>query len=276
VLSLPLVAGVAVARRRFAARRRALVADLLADAEGHSDAFSSADAADLPAPVRRYLNGALTEGQTHASAVRLRQRGSLRLGDGERSWRSFTATQHVTTRPPGFVWDARVRLFGVPVRVVDRFRRGEGSLRARLLDVVPVATADPSPGMNEGELLRYLAEAVWYPTALLPGRGVEWEAVDDRSARATLESGGVTASVVFHFADGAVERVTADRYRREEGGHRAWTGRFSDYRERNGRRVPLRAAAAWDGDGPYWRATVTGIEHRDATPTDDGGSVDDR
>jgi hypothetical protein len=35
-----------------------------------------------------------------------------------------------------------------------------------------------------GELMRYLAEAAWYPTALLPSQSVQWEALDDHSATA--------------------------------------------------------------------------------------------
>ena len=43
--------------------------------------------------------------------------------------------------------------------------------------------------------------AAWYPTALLPRQGVRWEAVDDRSARATLEEGDVTLTPEAGRAD---------------------------------------------------------------------------
>jgi hypothetical protein len=52
--------------------------------------------------------------------------------------------------------------------------------------------------MDEGELSRYLAEAPWYPTALLPAAGIEWEPVDDSAARSkgdqmhAVPDGGVT------------------------------------------------------------------------------------
>ena len=35
---------------------------------------------------------------------------------------------------------------------------------------------------------RYLTEAVYFPTALLPSRTLRWEHLDDNSARATLVS----------------------------------------------------------------------------------------
>lgn len=144
----------------------------------------------------------MPEGHPHVRTARLRQRGEFRLGGEDAPWRPIASTQHVSTRPPAFVWDGELALFPcLPVRVVDAYARGEGILRARLASALPVASAGPGPGMDEGELVRYLAEAAWYPTALVPGHGVAWEAVDDRSARATIEHRGVTASAVFGFDD---------------------------------------------------------------------------
>jgi hypothetical protein len=119
--------------------------------------------------------------------------------------------------------------------------------------------------MNEGELLRYLAEAVWFPTALLPSAGVEWEAIDDRAARATLEDEANTASLVFHFdAEGLVERVTGERYRQEDDAVAPWIGTFDAYEWRDGFRIPTRASVAWelsDGPLPYWRAQIESVEY---------------
>lgn len=269
VLSGMLVAGAAVAlvrgRRRF---RREIVEyadELLADAEPpERRQFDDAALEDLPAPVRRYFETVLGDGQPSIRSARLSQHGEFRLGGPDAPWRPMEATQHVTTRPPGFVWDAEIEVLpGVPVRVVDRYRRGEGVLRGRLLSAIPVASAGPGPGMNEAELVRYLSEGVLIPTALLPDRGVEWEPVDDRSARATLEHRGVTASAVFHFDDrGLVDRVTAERYRQEDDACAPWTGHFRNYREHDGVLVPTEAEVGWDGEGSYWRATIEGIEYR--------------
>lgn len=68
----------------------------------------------------------------------------------------------------------------IAFRVIDLYEQSEGILRARLLGVIPVASIGPNPEMNEGELVRYPAEAVWYPTALLPSQGVEWSTIEMR------------------------------------------------------------------------------------------------
>jgi len=48
--------------------------------------------------------------------------------------------------------------------------------------VLTVADARGTPEMARGELMRFLAEATWYPTRLLPGNGMSWDAIDDSTA----------------------------------------------------------------------------------------------
>ena len=70
--------------------------------------------------------------------------------------------------------------------------------------------------------MRYLAEAVWYPTALFPGQGVQWKAVNDSSAFGTLTDGDVSITLLFTFGkDGLFDR---------NGAH---GGAWSDGRRRN-------------------------------------------
>jgi hypothetical protein len=224
----------------------------------------------LPVPVRRYVDAAFEDGPPPGGTVRVEQEGTLRLGGPESSWRRFTATHHATTPEPGFVWDATVGVLpGVPVRVRDSFVDGAGGARVTLFGALPVAGTEATPEATEASLQRYLAEAVWYPTALRPGNGVQWEPIDDRTARATLTAGGTTASLDFHFtADGRVERVhTERRYRRVDGGFEPtpWTGLWGDYEVVAGVRVPTEGEVVWhlpEGDLHAWRGRVNGIERR--------------
>jgi hypothetical protein len=208
--------------------------------------------------------------------VRLEQSGELRLGGPDSSLTPFTATQYATVRRPGFVWDATIEPFPwASLRVRDAFVDGDGSARVTLFGALPIAGAGPGPELNEAELQRYLAEAVWYPWALLPRNGVVWEPIDDRTARATLTHAGTTASLTFHFATGdgggvEVERVhTERRYRRVDGGFEPtpWTGRWGGYEDRAGVRVPTVGEVVWHLDGgdlQAWRGRVTGITHPEA------------
>lgn len=229
------------------------------------------DAVDLPVPVRRYLSHVLRDAQPPVHSARLEQTGTFRSGGATSSWHAFTATQHVTVYPPGFVWDATIRMMpGLSVRVLDACVDGQGKLWAWLGGVVPVADPTPGPALNEGELLRYLAEAPLYPTALLPGMGVRWTPISNRSARATLTHRGTTASLVFHVNDrNEVEHVTGKRpFLTDDGTYvdRPWKGTWGHYQRRDGMLVPTDGEVAWthprDGEVSYWRGHMKTIEYR--------------
>ena len=231
--------------------------------------FTTDDLEGLPAPVRAYFENTLQEGQPYIDLVRLKQNGKLRLGDASSSWRPFTATQHVTVDPPGFFWGASITLVPfVSLRIRDLFRDGNGSAEVSLFGIIPLDRGEPSQELNEAELVRYLAEAPWYPTALLPREGVQWESIDDRTAKATIDHGDVSASLTFSFnEDGEVTRVyTEERYRRVGNGFEPtpWSGYWHNYRRQNGIRIPMEGEVVWhlpDGDLEAWQGRVTGIRY---------------
>lgn len=120
----------------------------------------------------------------------------------------------------------------------------------------------------QGELMRYFAEAVWYPTALLPSQGVQWEAVDEQSARATLADGPLRVTMTFRFdAEGLMTSCHADARGYAVAGKvipMPWEGRFSNYQQQGGMRVPMTGEVAWllpQRDKPYWRGTLVSLKH---------------
>ncbi|MFA9418066.1 DUF6544 family protein [Natrinema sp. HArc-T2] len=253
-------------RRRETARH---VAELRqAATPGRERVFTEDDLEGLPNPVRAYFATVLQEGQPYINSVSLEQTGKLRPGGATAAWKPFSATQYVTVDPPGFIWDASVRLAPlISVRVRDQFHDWTGTASVSLFGVVPLETVDSSPELEEAELMRYLAEAVWYPTALLPTAGVEWEPVDDRTANVTIENGDVKASVTFSFTEaGEVARVHADRYRHVDDGYEStpWSGYWQNYETRNGIRVPTEGDVIWhlpDGNMHAWQGQLTAIQY---------------
>lgn len=225
--------------------------------------------AGLPAPAARYLRAVLTDGQPMIAAARARHSGTFNMNERGDSWRPFRSDQLVVVRRPGFDWDARIAMLpGVHVRVHDAYVAGEGVLYASVFGLLPVMDVTGGPGVAEGELMRFLAEAPWYPTVLLPSQGVAWEAVDDRSARATLRDGGVTVTLLFTFgADGLVETARSETRGRVVGEQvvpTPWQGRVWNYVARDGMRVPLEGEVAWilpEGPRPYWRGRMDRIEY---------------
>lgn len=72
----------------------------------------------------------------------------------------------------------------VHVRIRDTYADGVGTGRVQVLSAMTLACDSYRPELNSASVHRYLAEAVWYPTALLPCAGVPWRAIDDPTAQA--------------------------------------------------------------------------------------------
>ncbi|KAM3093842.1 DUF6920 family protein [Phormidesmis sp. 146-12] len=224
----------------------------------------------LPAPVQRFFRTVLKDGQAIVAAVKLSQQGQFNMSETENKWSSFTATQLVMTQRLGFDWDARIQIApGLSAFVHDAYLLGEGSLHASLLGLVTVADVRGTPEGDQGELLRFFAEATWYPTALLPSQGVRWEAIDDTSARATLTDGATTVSLVFQFnADGAIATMRAEARYRDKLTAMPWSGRFWEYSVRNGMLIPLEGEVGWEypeGIRLYFKGRITEINYEFAS-----------
>ncbi len=224
----------------------------------------------LPEPVQRFFQTVLKDGQAIASAVKLSQQGLFNMNETEDKWSPFTATQFVITQRLGFDWDARIQMApGVNAFVHDTYLLGEGSLHASLLGLFTVADVGGTPEANQGELLRFFAEAPWYPTALLPSQGVRWEAINDTSARATLTDGATTVSVVFQFnAEGTIDRFRAEARYRDKLTAMPWAGRLWEYSVRNGMLIPLEGEVGWEypeGIRLYFKGRITEIEYEFAS-----------
>ena len=195
--------------------------------------------AGLPDPVQRFFRAVLKQGQPLVSGVRLRHVGSFNMGETTDRWKPFTSDQQVVLQRPGFDWDGRIAMLpGLPVRVHDAYIAGDGILHASMLGVYTVVDLRGGGAIAEGELLRFFAEAAWYPTALLPSQGTRWTPIDNRSASATLTDGPL--SVVLRFAflpDGPIDTVFAEARARTLAGALVptpWQGRFWHYEERGG------------------------------------------
>jgi hypothetical protein len=273
VLSLVVVAGVAmwIGTRR---QRSALTADTerlirAGAARASSRAIGGEALADLPPPVARYLRLALPAGKAIQEA-RLTQTGTLRTDATAERWMPFEAEHLVVPAATGFVWNARVHVAPLlHVRVRDALIDGTGTGQVSLMSAFTVSAATGGLEMNSGSLHRYLAEAVWYPSALLPSSQLQWTHIDATKALATLTNDRVSVSLEFRFANsGEVTGIyTPARWGTFEGGYRQvpWEGHFREYRERDGVLVPTHGEVGWYIGGEWravWKGTVAAYQIR--------------
>jgi hypothetical protein len=219
----------------------------------------------VPPPVARFLSRSLAERQPLIDAIQVEQTGEFRVGE---AWRPFHATQRFTVEPAGFVWDARISMVPLlPVLVRDSYVAGSAAMRGEIGGVYPLVNQSDRRELNAGALQRFLAEAVWFPTALLPRDNLKWDPIDDHRARATLTDRDTTVSLEFRFngAGDVTEIFTPDRYAENRGRYepKPWIVRCSEYETHGGMRIPIQCEVAWiEATGPaaYWRGRVREIK----------------
>lgn len=236
---------------------------------GHrKDIVREMDLENLPEPVQRWLKFSGIVGRERIRTVRMRQEGEMRLSR-DKAWMPYVAEQFFTAEAPGFLWKVKVRAApGIHITGMDKYADGRGSMRIRLMSLFTVAD-ERGPEIDQGTMLRFLAESVWFPSAAL-SEYIRWEAAGENSAKAIMAYGGMEVSGVFDFNEkGEVTRFTAQRYRDEEGVYvlKEWLVSIGAYEEAGGFAVPAKAEVSWkldDGDFEWDRLRVSGIWYDEA------------
>lgn len=194
--------------------------------------------------------------------VWLRQTGEMRSAP-DAPWWPFTAEQVINIHHPGFAWFARMQ--AVPLlsaHVLDCYVDGEGLLEVRLWGSWPLARL-AGPEVGRGELMRYLAELIWAPHAMLHNPELSWREIDATTVEVSARSAHGPARVKLVFDNGDIIRMEADDRPRAIGRHivpTRWQGWCSSYREIGGCRIPTEAVVSWLLDGEpfeYWRGKIT-------------------
>jgi len=281
---LPAVAGLAVLAGVGAelAGRRAFTRLVQRDVQalrtraspGRAGVVTEEMLSDLPEPVRRYLRYTGVVGRPLPGMVRLHQKGTMRVGPGQR-WLPLDAEEHYSVRPPGFVWAGTVRVGPLAVgRARDMYAEGKGQMLVKVASLWPVVDASGEQ-MDQAAMMRYLSEMIWFPAAFLADN-VSFDPADDSSARVTLTDHGRTAAGTLYFdQEGRLTDFVAQRYRTADASSpETWSTPITGYGEFEGLRLPARGKAAFklpDGDLDYIDVTVTDLHYDTGAAAPEGG-----
>lgn len=220
---------------------------------------------NLPEPVRRYMKYTGIIGQPWIENVWLKQIGKFRQGL-KKPWMPMIAEQTYTTNPAGFEWDAKFKMAGIPImRAVDTYKNGKGHMFGKLAGMIKLFDARGEK-IDQGAMLRYLSEMIWFPIAFL-GENVFWESRDNCSAHVTFTDHGKSVHGIMHFDDeGRFTNFTTKRYRVIDGEFSldSWSTPVNEYGMRAGLNLPVKAQAVWNlpsGDFSYIELEVTEIAY---------------
>lgn len=221
-----------------------------ASREYPAEKFSFSEIDILPHPVQKYFHFALKEGITKPRFVRIKQTGLFKP-NLETDFKPLTAEHYAITTIPGFIWSGDISFAKVIwVKGIDTYFNDTGSLLIKFMSGVTISKEAGSE-IAQAQLVRWLFECFWYPTALLPSDRLKWSPVDSTSARLNFIHNDIEIEAVVHFnEDGSVYKLTSQRYMTTTAGPKltGYTGYFSNYENVNGIMIPLHSEVEWNLD----------------------------
>lgn len=263
-LMLLLAALAGAGHARFARAVDAEVDELLSSLPPLSEERVQArDLQRLPAVVQRWLVRSGVVGQPRVRSVRLRQNGQLRTAP-DAAWLPASAEQYFRADEPAFVWRVHSRMFGLPVEGRDRYDSSGGEMLIRIGSLFDVVRANDEK-IALGAQLRFLGEIVWFPSAALNPM-IQWQALGENSARATLTHAGRSSSALFVFDEqGRVTGLRAERYMGSGSAAKLtpWAVSCTQWQTLSGVEVPTRGDVSWllpEGDFSYYQWEITELE----------------
>ena len=172
--------------------------------------FSNLMVEDLPEPARRYFQFSIAEGTPLFTVAEISMRGQFAMGTKDSPNYIPMSADQVLAASDGFIWQMAggsglMRISGSDSASWTRFW---------LAGVVPVAREGGDADHALSAFGRFASEAIfWTPAAVLPSETVDWEAVDENTARVTLTRNSISQSVdVAVDADGRPVEVVLQRW----------------------------------------------------------------
>lgn len=265
LISVILLGGLFMGKLRFNKNVKQEIVALFSNIKLKSEIVTKEDLENLPENVQRWLEYSGINGREKILTVRLKQKATMRLNKNK-PWMSVQAEQYFTTEEPSFIWKATIKPAPL-IHIVgrDKYWNGKGSMLIKFLSLFTVADSEGKE-INQGTLLRYLAEMVWFPTAAL-NNYIIWNEIDDNNAQATMTYKGVTASGLFSFNDkGEVIKFEAERYGEFDKKFKleVWSISLRDYKAFEGIMIPSNGEVTWklkSGDFNWFNFEVTEIEY---------------
>ena len=270
ILLVLLIGGSYIAKFVFNQNVEKEVEEIFSKVENKNGIVTKEDVERLPKNVQKWLEYSGVIGKERITAVRLKQKAEMRLAE-DKAWMPVQAEQYFTSQEPSFIWKANIKAAPfIHISGRDKYENGKGNMLIKVLSLFTVADSKGKE-IDQGTLLRYLAETIWFPSAAL-NEYLTWEEIDEQNAKATMTYGDITASGVFTFnSEGEVVKFEAERYGVFDGEIRleTWSIPVRDYKQFEGIKIPTKGNVTWKldtGDFNWFNFEVTEIEYNRPLP----------
>jgi hypothetical protein len=135
----------------------------------------------------------------------------------------------------------------------DKFMDGKGEMQIKMFSAINIVN-EKGTKMDEGTLQRFLGEIVWFPSAAV-SPFITWHAIDNHSAKATMDYMGAKGSGTFYFNEhGDFIRFSTLRFKGNETDTKRyeWVIDVKEHAIVNDIKIPVKMTATWKLDEGDW------------------------
>ena len=224
----------------------------------------SKDIEHVPRIIKKWMQFSGVMNKQTISFVQLKQKGKMRTKP-DTKWMPFIAEQYFDVKNPSFIWSTKIKAMPfISMNGRDKFINTEGEMLIKMAGIIPIVNESKNEKINQGTMLRFLAEICWFPSAAL-NKYIEWEEIDPTSAKATFTLNKKSVSGIFKFSEkGKFLSFETLRY---YGGDidanlEKWHIEAVDHKVFNGYYIPYKCKVIWklkEGDFDWLNLEITDL-----------------
>ena len=217
--------------------------------------ITNEDLADLPLPVRNYLQYAGVIGTPKAACYSVNIDGEFKMSKNS-DWASVEVEQFSFIQKPARLFYMKLKLMGLTIFGFHHYESAKASMVIKILDLFTVADVT-GPEMDKGETVTVFNDmCILAPSSLIDPR-IEWTPIDELTAAANFTNGDITinATLYFNKKGELINFISDDRYylgKNNELIPYRWETPVGGFREINGLKLAGYGEAFWiQEDGPF-------------------------
>lgn len=228
-----------------------------------TELMAEADIQSLPQPVQKYLRYVGVLNKPKVKNIKIVFDGEMR--DKGKDWFKFRSVQYNFFDDPTRLFFMKAKMFGVTVPGYHNYHAASASMDIRLFGLFPIVQVKGAE-MNKAETVTVFNDMCIIAPATLIDKRIQWEGIDNTSAKATFTNGTnrISATLYFNELGQLVNFISDDRYAVSDMKRHRFSTPMKDYKLFGGISIPSYGEAVWhypDGEFVYGRFSLSSIEY---------------
>ena len=202
-----------------------------------------------PKIIQKFFRAVIDDSSQTPNFITLNQSGNIKTEENY-NWLNIKSIEYFTAQKPNLLWDAEIgnsKFFWI--EIVDSYLKNKGNT---LIKINSSITIGDSWGIeiDKSNLFKYLSEAVYFPTSLLPSKNLIWNILDSNSAEVkfTDKNTSLVAKIFFN-TNGTIKKIeTLDKFRPMNNNYKEslFTIYFFDYKKHSSFLIPTYCEVEWE------------------------------